>query len=261
MKRIGSGLVLALAAFVVTAADVTAGTAGGAKLGPGLAQQASLPPTRVTDQPDALLLALKENDFAALLEAMENDKDIAQIAKRWDESAAERRAAAAKAGTTEAATTEPAALDAAEDEAEMVWRKLQTDEGVEQLIGQIHAEGAQWLYLLPDTFLGSLYGRVIPAALQLRLPSFGAAELAVRAGGALVGLVSRYHSVGQLAGAKALEILAGGKAPGQLPVETLRRFSLLVNMRVAHSLRMYPPIDMLNYAEVIAMGDAPRVGA
>lgn len=134
-------------------------------------------------------------------------------------------------------------------------------EGVEQLIGQIHAEGAQWLYLLPDTFLGSLYGRVIPAALQLRLPSFGAAELAVRAGGALVGLVSRYHSVGQLAGAKALEILAGGKAPGQLPVETLRRFSLLVNIRVAHSLRMYPPIDMLNYAEVIAMGDAPRVGA
>lgn len=134
-------------------------------------------------------------------------------------------------------------------------------EGVEQLIAQIRAEGAEWLYLLPDTFLGSLYQRVIPAALQLRLPCFGAAELAVRAGGALVGLVSRYHSVGQLAGAKAVDILAGGKAPGQLPVETLQRFSLLVNMRVAHSLRMYPPIDMLNYAEVIAMGDAPGAGA
>ena len=134
-------------------------------------------------------------------------------------------------------------------------------EGVEQLIAQIHAEGAEWLYLLPDTFLGSQYGRVIPAAQQLRLPCFGAAELAVRAGGALVGLVSRYHSVGQLAGAKALEILAGGKTAGQLPVETLQRFSLLVNMRVAHSLRLYPPIDMLNYAEVIAMGDAPRTGA
>ena len=37
-------------------------------------------------------------------------------------------------------------------------------------------------------------------------------------------------------------------------VETLKRFSLLVNMQVARSLRLYPPIDMLNYAEVIAVG-------
>lgn len=119
----------------------------------------------------------------------------------------------------------------------------------------IQRAGAQWLYLLPDTFLGTVYGRVTPAALQLKLPSFGAAELAVRSGGALLGLVSRYWSVGQLAGAKAAQILVEGKAPAQVPVETLKRFSLLVNMRVAHSLHLYPPIDMLNYAEVIAVGD------
>lgn len=129
-------------------------------------------------------------------------------------------------------------------------------DGVEDLVAEIHAAGAQWLYLLPDTFLGTIYGRVTPAALQLKLPSFGAAELAVRSGGALLGLVSRYWSVGQLAGAKALDILVGGKAPGSIPVETLKRFSLLVNMRVAQRLHLYPPIDMLNYAEVIAVGDA-----
>lgn len=130
-------------------------------------------------------------------------------------------------------------------------------DGVEELVAQIHAAGTQWLYLLPDTFLGTLYSRIAPVALQLKLPSFGAAELAVRSGGALLGLVSRYYSVGQLAGAKAVDILVGGKSAGALPVETLKRFSLLVNMRVAHSLRLYPPIDMLNYAEVIAVGDAP----
>lgn len=134
-------------------------------------------------------------------------------------------------------------------------------DGVEDLVAQLHGAGAQWLYLLPDTFLGTLYDRVTPAALQLRLPSFGAAELAVRSGGALLGLISRYYSVGQLAGAKAVDILAGGKAPGSLPVETLKRFALLVNMRVAHSLRMYPPIDMLNYAEVIAVGDTPAAAS
>ena len=128
-------------------------------------------------------------------------------------------------------------------------------DGSSNLVAQIQRAGAQWLYLLPDTFLGTVYGRVTPAALQLKLPSFGAAELAVRSGGALLGLVSRYWSVGQLAGAKAAQILVEGKAPAQVPVETLKRFSLLVNMRVAHSLHLYPPIDMLNYAEVIAVGD------
>ncbi|MBW7899940.1 MAG: ABC transporter substrate-binding protein [Rhodocyclaceae bacterium] len=148
--------------------------------------------------------------------------------------------------------------------AELVARTFRTGgqgqpvgDGVEDLVAQIHAAGAEWLYLLPDTFLGTLFGRIAPVALQLGLPSFGAAELAVRSGGALLGLVSRYYSVGQLAGAKAVDILAGGKPAGALPVETLKRFSLLVNMRVAHSLRLYPPIDMLNYAEVIAVGDAP----
>ena len=146
--------------------------------------------------------------------------------------------------------------------AELVERTFHTNgagqpiaDGAEELVAQIHRAGAQWLYLLPDTFLGTIYDRVTPAALQLKLPSFGAAELAVRSGGALLGLVSRYWSVGQLAGAKALEILAEGKPPGSVAVETLKRFSLLVNMRVAHSLHLYPPIDMLNYAEVIAVGD------
>ena len=83
----------------------------------------------------------------------------------------------------------------------------------------------------------------------------------MRSGGALLGLISRNYSVGQLAGAKAVEILVGGKPAGALPVETLKRFALLVNMRIAHSLGMYPPIDMLNYAEVIAVGDTPAVAS
>lgn len=146
---------------------------------------------------------------------------------------------------------------------ELLARRFHTDaagrpvaDGVEQLVAELSQAGADWLYLLPDTFLGTVYDRVTPAAMELQLPSFGAAELAVRSGGALVGLISRYHSVGQLAGAKALAILAQGQAPGTLPVETLQRFSLLINMQVAHQLRLYPPIDMLNYAEVIAVGDA-----
>jgi putative ABC transport system substrate-binding protein len=124
-------------------------------------------------------------------------------------------------------------------------------DGIEQLITEIKQGGANWLYLLPDTFLGTQYDRVAPAALAEHLPTFGAAELAIRQGGALVALVSRYYSVGQLAASKAVRILRDRVPVEQVPIETLKRFSLIINMAVAKKLDLYPPIDMLNYAEVL----------
>jgi putative ABC transport system substrate-binding protein len=124
-------------------------------------------------------------------------------------------------------------------------------DGAEDLVAEIAAEGADWLYYLPDTFLGTIYDRVSPAALANGLPTFGAAELAVRSGGALVGLVSRYYSVGQLAASKALMILRDGTPPAEIPASTLRRFALIINMRTAKTLGVYPPLAMLNYAEVL----------
>ncbi|MFK8252747.1 ABC transporter substrate-binding protein [Ancylobacter terrae] len=124
-------------------------------------------------------------------------------------------------------------------------------EGVADKVRQLKADGAEWLYLLPDTFLGTIYSQVTPVARDAKLPTFGAAELAVREGGALVGLVSRYYSVGQLAAQKALDILVDGKKPSEVPIETLKRFSLIINMKVAKQLDAYPPIAMLDYAEVI----------
>lgn len=126
-----------------------------------------------------------------------------------------------------------------------------TADGVVDLVKQMRAEKVDWLYLLPDTFLGTIYDKVTPAALDLGLPTFAAAELGVREGGALVGLVSRYYSVGQLAAAKAIEILVQKRKPADVPIETLKRFSLIINMRIAKTLGIYPPIAMLNYAEIV----------
>lgn len=124
-------------------------------------------------------------------------------------------------------------------------------DGAEDLVAGLAADGAEWLYYLPDTFLGTIYDRVTPAALANGLPTFGAAELAVRQGGALVGLVSRYYSVGQLAASKALMILRDGVPPAEIPASTLRRFALIINMESAHALGIYPPLAMLNYAELL----------
>lgn len=140
----------------------------------------------------------------------------------------------------------------------LVERQFKTDaagkpvaDGLDAMIREIKEEGADWLYLVPDTFLGSILDQVTPICEQVLLPTFGATELAIRSGGAVTGLVCRYYSVGQLAASKAEQILVGGRNPAMIPVETLKRFSLIVNMPLAKSFQLYPPLAMLNYAEVI----------
>jgi len=69
--------------------------------------------------------------------------------------------------------------------------------------------------------------------------------------GALTGLVSRYHSIGQFTAYKAEQILVNKVPPNKIPVETLTRFSLQVRMDVAEQLKLPPPLPMFNYAELI----------
>jgi putative ABC transport system substrate-binding protein len=136
-------------------------------------------------------------------------------------------------------------------------------EGLERLVGELREEGAEWFYLVPDTFLGTVYDRVIPASIAHRLPTFGATELAVRQYSALTGLISRYRSVGRLAAVQAEAILYQGTPAGEIPIETLKRFALLVNLHTARALGgFYPPIEMLNYADVISRAPQPmgRIG-
>jgi putative ABC transport system substrate-binding protein len=124
-------------------------------------------------------------------------------------------------------------------------------DGAADLVRQIKEDGAQWLYLPPDSFLGTLAeGIVIPAAMQLGLPTFASTEQLMQAG-ALSGLVSRYHSIGQFTAYKAEQILVGKVPPSQIPVETLKRFSYQIRMPAAKRLNLPPPLPMLGYAELI----------
>lgn len=122
-------------------------------------------------------------------------------------------------------------------------------ENAGELVGEISAEGAEWLYYLPDTFLSQNIDAVAPVATELGLPGFSAVELL--RGDALVSLVSRYYSLGQLTAYKAEQILLDRVAPQEIPIETLQRFALIINMELARKLELYPPLAMLSYANVI----------
>jgi len=126
-----------------------------------------------------------------------------------------------------------------------------TAEGAAELVRELKEAGAQWLYLPPDSFLGTLAeGIIIPTAMELGLPTFASTEQLMQAG-ALSGLVSRYYSVGQFTAHKAEQILVGKQSPASIPVETLQRFSYQIRMPAARRLNLPPPLPMLSYAELI----------
>lgn len=118
-------------------------------------------------------------------------------------------------------------------------------------VARLMPRDPHFLYLGPDSFIGANSAMITEAALEFGLPTFSATEAPLRSASALFGLVSRYDNVGRLTAHKAARILRDGLAPGAIPVETLARFSLLVRMEVARRLSFYPPISLLDYAELV----------
>lgn len=127
-----------------------------------------------------------------------------------------------------------------------------TGEGSPELVEQLRRNGVEWLYLPPDSFLGTQAQKlVIPAAMRAGLPTFASTEQLMEAG-ALAGLVSRYYSIGQFTGYKAEQILREKKAPRDIPIETLSRYSYQVRLPAAKQLGLPPPLGIFNYAEILA---------
>lgn len=111
-------------------------------------------------------------------------------------------------------------------------------------ITQAKQQGVDILYLPSDSFLIANAESLAQAAIAAQLPVFSATDGPVEKGYALAGLVSKYYLVGQFAGYKASQILAG-RAVTEVPVETLSRFNTVVNMGVAEQLDYYPPVNVL----------------
>ncbi len=133
-----------------------------------------------------------------------------------------------------------------------------TAEGAADLVRELKEAGAQWLYLPPDSFLGTLAQEIIiPVAMELGLPTFASTEQLMQAG-ALSGLVSPYYNVGQLTALKAEQILVGKLPPASIPVETLKRFSYQIRMPAARRLNLPPPLPMMSYAELITADPVPH---
>jgi putative ABC transport system substrate-binding protein len=122
------------------------------------------------------------------------------------------------------------------------------------LAPQIHKlkeRGAEWLYLGPDTFVAFTHRQLTTeASVKAGLPAFSANESAIRDAHSLFGLFSPVENMARFVAYKAAQVLSGEKKVADVPIETLQRFSVLVNMCVAQSLKTYPPMALLSYADV-----------
>ena len=131
-----------------------------------------------------------------------------------------------------------------------------TADGAAEMIHEMKEKKVDWLYLPPDSFLGTQAQKIIiPAAMAEGLPTFASTEQLMDTG-ALTGLISHYYAIGQFTGYKAEQILINKVPPARIPVETLTRFALQVRMDVAEKLKMPPPLPMFNYAELVLPKDA-----
>ncbi|MBO4644730.1 MAG: ABC transporter substrate-binding protein [Alphaproteobacteria bacterium] len=124
-------------------------------------------------------------------------------------------------------------------------------EKIPSLVAELADKKVDLIYLGPDAFVNAHRKALIDTAAAFSIPVFSASEGAVRHDNALFSFVHRYYTVGQLAGKKALEILKGKAQAYDIPIEAPQRALLVVNMTAAQKLGVYPPLTLLQHADLI----------
>ena len=122
---------------------------------------------------------------------------------------------------------------------------------LEAMVDDLVRDGAEFLYMGPDSFVTVNSPQISERAASHGVPSFAAVEASFERSQAMLGLVSRYYLIGKLGGAQAERILVGGERPEDIPVASLARFAILIRMPMALRLGIYPPMGLLRVAQVV----------
>lgn len=124
-------------------------------------------------------------------------------------------------------------------------------EDIGDQIRALKASGADALYVGSSSFLRANAATLGAAARSADLPVLSPYEEMVRNGHALLSVAARYREVGRLAGQQVTAILLDGADPSALPVARMKDFALTVNLDFAQDINIWPPISLLEFAEVI----------
>jgi putative ABC transport system substrate-binding protein len=118
-------------------------------------------------------------------------------------------------------------------------------------ISELKNREVEFIYVGSSSFLMRNRDYVTKSALKQGVPMVSAYEAMAKTSSALLAVASRYYSVGKLAGFQAKQILIDKRKPIDLPILSLSRYSYVINMDTARKLKLYPPIVLLRYAEIV----------
>ncbi len=124
-------------------------------------------------------------------------------------------------------------------------------ESIPQKIKELKNRNVAFIYVGSSSFLMRHRDYLTNSAIEQRVPIVSAYEAMARKSNALLAVASRYYSVGKLAGFQAKKILMNDVAPIDMPILSLSRYSYVINMETARKLKLYPPIKVLRYAEIV----------
>ena len=118
-------------------------------------------------------------------------------------------------------------------------------------MGELKERGVDFIYLGSSSFLDVNRDVFTGAAVENGIPVLSPYERLVRESHGLLSIAARYYDVGRLAGRQAEKILVEGQVPGDIPVARMTDFAYVINMDVARKLNLFPPVEILQFAETV----------
>ncbi|MEH6651236.1 MAG: ABC transporter substrate-binding protein [Motiliproteus sp.] len=120
-----------------------------------------------------------------------------------------------------------------------------------KLMKQMADQQVDIIYVGSSSYNRQKRNEFTQAATAQNLPVASAYEVMVTKSDALLAVANRYYNVGRLAAIQAEKVLFEKQQPGTLPIASLSRYSVFINMEIARKLNLYPPIQLLRFAELV----------
>ncbi|ADZ90049.1 ABC transporter substrate-binding protein [Marinomonas mediterranea] len=121
----------------------------------------------------------------------------------------------------------------------------------DEKMAQLAAKGADVVYVGSSSYNQTNSDAFTEAAIRHGLPVASAYDSMVTGSSALISVSNKYYLVGQLAANQAAKILFDDAVPGELPIAELSSYSMSINMAVARQMSLYPPIQLLRFADLV----------
>jgi ABC-type uncharacterized transport system substrate-binding protein len=118
-------------------------------------------------------------------------------------------------------------------------------------LAELKEKKADFIYLGSSSFLDTNRDLFTGSAVENGIPVLSPYERLVRNSQGLLSIAARYQDVGRLAGQLAERILIDGETPGDIPVAHVTDFAYVINMDVARKLNLFPPVEILQFAETV----------